>query len=301
MPSHLLRVRLVLALVILAAFLTTSPAPLHAQNVARERTLYVSAVNEKGEPVDGLGPDAFVVREDGVRREILRVSRAIEPIDIALLVDNSAAADQSITFIRDGVSRFDALMATNNQIALIALADRPTILVDYTNDPKRLSDGVGRLFAMPMSGMTLLDALVETAKGLARRETPRAVIVPIITDGPEFTNRYFRDVAAEVRKAQAAMHIVSIGLFYHSEEQGIRERSFLLDEGPRTTGGQRVSLLTPMGLPDAMQRLARELSAQYKVVYSRPESLVPPEKTEISSARPGITMRGAPARQKAGA
>jgi VWFA-related protein len=300
MQSNSVGLRLALALALLAAFLTSSRASLHAQRASREQTLYVSAVNDKGEPVEGLEPDTFLVREDGVRREVLRVSRATEPIDIALLVDNSAAADDAITFMRDGVSRFDALMAPNNQIAIIALADRPTILVDYTNDPKRLSAGVGRLFAMPMSGMTLLDALVETAKGLERREAPRAVVVPVITDGPEFTNRYYRDVSAAVRKAQAAIHMVSIGTFYHSEEQGIRERSFLLDEGPRTTGGQRISLLTPMGLPDAMQRLARELSSQYKVVYGRPESLVPPEKTEVSSARAGITMRGAPARQKAG-
>jgi len=301
MSSHTVGLRLALALGLFAAFLNSSRTPLHAQRASREQTLYVSAVNDKGEPVDGLGPDAFLIREDGVRREVLRVSRAIEPIDIALLVDNSAAAEEEITFMRDGVSRFDALMAPNNQIALIALADRPTIFVDYTNDPKRLAAGVGRLFSMPMSGATLLDALVETAKGLEKRETPRAVIVPIITDGPEFTNRYYRDVAAEVRKAQAAIHMVSIGTFYHSEEQGIRERSFLLDEGPRTTGGQRISLLTAQALPDTMQRLARELSSQYKVVYGRPESLVPPEKTDVSSARAGITMRGAPARQKAGA
>jgi hypothetical protein len=301
MQSDSLGLRLALVLSFLAAFLTFSRAPVRAQNAAREQTLFVSAVNDKGEPVDGLGADAFVIREDGIRREVLRASRAIEPIDIALLIDNSAAAEEEITFIRDGVSRFDALMAANNQIALIALADRPTIFVDYSNDPKRLMNGVGRLFAMPSSGMTLLDGIIETAKGLERRETPRAVIVPIITDGPEFTNRYYRDVVAAVRKAQAALHIVSMGLFYHSEEQGIRERSFLLDEGPRTSGGQRISLLTPMGLPDAMQRLARELSSQYKVVYGRPESLVPPEKTEVSSARAGITMRGAPARQKAGA
>jgi VWFA-related protein len=294
-----LRPVLALAVALIAAVLPAFRAPLAAQAGARERTLYVSAVNDKGEPVEGLGVDAFVIREDGVRREVLRASRAVEPIDIALLVDNSTAADQEITFIRDALSRFDALMAPNNQIALITLADRPTIVVDYTSDPKRLADGVGRLFSMPNSGMTLLDAIVETAKGLERRETPRAVIVPIITDGQEFTNRYYRDVAAEARKAQAAMHVVSIGLFYHNDnDQGIRERSFLLDEGPRVTGGQRISLLTPMALPDAMQRLAHELSSQYKVVYGRPETLVPPEKTEVSSARPGITMRGAPARQK---
>ena len=290
-----------LALSLVAALLMSARAPLGAQSGNRERTLFVSAVNDKGEPVDGLGPDAFAVREDGVRREVLRVSRATEPIDIALLVDNSAAVQEEITFIREGVSKFIARMAPNNNIALITLADRPTIFVDYTRDTKKLMDGVGRLFPMPMSGMTLLDGIYETARGLEKRETPRAVMVAVFTDGREFTNRYSHDVAAEAQKAQAALDFVTIGQFFYSEEQGIRERSFLLDEGPRTTGGERISLLAPMALADVMDRLARELSSQYKVVYGRPESLVPPEKIEVSSARPDVKMHGAPARGKAGA
>ena len=290
-----------LALSLVAALVMSVRSPVGAQSGNRERTLFVSAVNDKGEPVDGLEPDAFVVREDGVRREILRVSRATEPIDIALLVDNSTAVRDDITFIREGVSKFVARMAPNNDIALIALADRPTIFVDYTKDTKKLMDGVGRLFPMPMSGMTLLDGIYETARGLEKRETPRAVIVAVFTDGREFTNRYSRDVAAEAKKAQAPLEFVTIGQFLYSEEQGIRERSFLLDEGPRMTGGSRISLLAPMALPDVMDRLARVLSSQYKVVYGRPESLIPPEKIEVSSARSEVSMHGAPARGKAGA
>ena len=263
--------------------------------------MFVSAVDSSGEPVDGLGPDAFVIREDGVRREVLRVSRAVEPIDIALLVDNSAAVSDELTFLREGLSKFVAKMAPGNNIALIALADRPTIFVDYTSDPKRLSSGIGRLFAMAQSGMTLLDGIVETTEGMARRETPRAVVVPVITDGVEFTNRYFRDVVAALQKANAALHAVTIGQFYYSEEHGTRERSFLLDAGPRLSGGQQISLLSPHGLDQSLQRLARELSSQYKVVYGRPQSLIPPERTEVSSARAGVTMRGTKARGESGA
>jgi hypothetical protein len=149
--------------------------------------------------------------------------------------------------------------------------------------------------------MTLLDALVETSSGLQRRETPRAVIVPVITDGVEFTNRYFRDVIRALKEAGAALHIVGIGTFYHSEEHALRERSFLLDEGPRATGGQRISLLAPMALTTAMQRLARELSSQYKVVYGRPDTLYGSDDIEITSARAGISMRGTLARGEAGA
>jgi VWFA-related protein len=273
-----------------------------AQNrETRERALFVSAVDKDGEPVSGLGPDAFIVREDGARREVLRVSRATEPIDIALLVDNSTAASQEITFFRDALSKFVAKMAPGNNIAVITLADRPTIVVDYTSDTKRLSDATGRLFPMPQSGMTLLDGILETAQGLARRETPRAVIVPVITDGTEFTNRYSNDVVAALDRVHAALHIVGIGQFIHSEEQGIRERSFLLSDGPAKSGGQYITLLSPHGLDPALQRLARELSSQYKVIYGRPQSLIPPERTEVSSAKTGVTMRGAPARGESGA
>jgi len=292
---------LILALVCATA-LTGFGIRTSAQNrETRERALFVSAVDKDGEPVSGLGPDAFIVREDGVRREVLRVSRATEPIDIALLVDNSTAASQEITFFREALSKFVAKMAPGNNIAVITLADRPTIVVDYTSDTKRLSDATGRLFPMPQSGMTLLDGILETAQGLARRETPRAVIVPVITDGTEFTNRYSNDVVAALDRVHAALHIVGIGQFIHSEEHGIRERSFLLNDGPAKSGGQYITLLSPHGLDPAMQRLARELSSQYKVIYGRPQSLIPPERTEVSSAKTGVTMRGAPARGESGA
>jgi VWFA-related protein len=152
-PRHILILALACVTTLTGFGIRTS-----AQNrETRERALFVSAVDKDGEPVAGLGPEAFVVREDGVRREVLRVSRATEPIDIALLVDNSTAASDEITFLREALSKFVAKMAPGNNIAVITLADRPTIVVDYTNDTKRLGDAVGRLFSMPGSGMTLLD------------------------------------------------------------------------------------------------------------------------------------------------
>ena len=87
------RLSYTLALALALAVTVVPDTRTHAQAGGRERTLFVSAVDEKGEPIEGLGPETSVVREDGVRREVLRVSRATEPIDIALLVDNSAAAD----------------------------------------------------------------------------------------------------------------------------------------------------------------------------------------------------------------
>jgi VWFA-related protein len=273
---------------------------LQAQAGVRERTLFVSAVDNRGEPVEGLGPTDFIITEDGRRREVLRISRAVEPIDIAVLVDNSAAAERAVSSLRDGLKAFVGALAGDNQIALIGLADRPTILVDYTTSRTRLEEAAGRIFSMGSAGMTLLDAITETAAGLRRREATRAVIVPVITNGVEFTNRYARDVTRSMQDAGVALHAIVIGVldFDTTEE---RERSLVLDDGSRQTGGQHVTLLTEMAVEQALLKLARQLSSQYKVVYGRPESLIPPEETEVASAREGVTMRGTPARGQPGA
>ncbi len=49
-------------------------------------------------------PADLVVREDGVAREILSVTPATDPMRVALLVDNSQAATQSIQFLRDALN-----------------------------------------------------------------------------------------------------------------------------------------------------------------------------------------------------
>jgi len=294
-------IRVATACAVTAALVATALTSVDAQRDRRERTLFVGAVNDKGEPVEGLGPDAFVVKEDGVRREVLRVAPATEPMDIAILVDNSTAATDEITFFRSSLSKFVQTMAPGNKVAVITLADRPTIKVEYTDDAVRLKEAVSGLFSTPQSGMTLLDGIFETVSGLQRRETPRAVIVPVITDGVEFTTHYFRDIVNTLVKNRVALHMVTIGPFYHDEEHGTRERSFLLDAGPRESGGQRISLLSAHGLDNAMDRLAKELRAQYKVVYSRPESLIPPDRVTVAAGKPGLTVRGTEARGENGA
>jgi VWFA-related protein len=297
MRTTSLRALLVAALAVMAAAV---PALTQGPSAARERTLFVSAVDARGEPVEGLALQDFIVTEDGRRREVLRVSRATEPLDVALLVDNSTAAEGAVVPLRDGVRAFITAMAGTHQVALVTLASRPTIVVDYTSDPKRLLDGAGRIFADSASGTTLFDGIVEVSAGLARREAARAAIVAVITDGVEFTNRYHRDVINAATRAGASLHVVTVGTFSATTEIE-REREFLLELGPRATGGQRIALLSNTAIEQALGRLARQLSSQYKVVYGRPESFLPPEEIEVEAARPGLTMRAAAARGQGGA
>lgn len=280
----------------------SASAPAAARQAgARERTLYASVVDKNGEPVTGLGPDDFIVREDNARREVLRVSRAVEPMALAVLVDNSASAEDDIRNIRDGLTKFVNQMRADHDVAIIGLADRPTILQDYTRNAELLNAAIGRLFAQPGSGMMLLDAIVDVSRGLSKREEPRANIVAILTDGPEFSNLHYNQVLEPLKPSGAGLHALTIGTFPASMQDARRNRAAVLDLGPRQTGGQRQTLLSSMAVPGALEKLGRELSNQYKVVYGRPESLIQPETITVGVTRPGLTARGTPERRKPGA
>jgi VWFA-related protein len=274
---------------------------LRGQAGERERTLFVSAVDKDGEPIADLGLSDFVVTEDGRRREVLRVSRAVEPMDIALLVDNSAAAENTTLPMREGLTNFVSRMAEGNQIALVALASRPTILTDYTSDVKRLTNGIGLVWPQRQSGTTLLDAIVETSKGLGRRESTRAALVAVVTNGVEYSKWFSPEVVDAMTRASVSLHAITLGASDDLSSEEGRQRARVLNSAAPASGGQRIVILADTGINAALQKVARQLSAQYKVVYNRPESFLPPEKTEVSAARPGITMRGTPARGQTGA
>lgn len=263
-----------------------------------ERVLYVSVWDESTRaPVTGLGTDGFAVREDGNAREVLRVAPATSPMSVSILVDNSQAVTPDIADIRRALAAFVKTLDGIGPMAIIGLADRPTILRDYTTDQKQLQAGVQRVFAMPGSGATLLDAVVEVSKGLARRETDRAAMVIVTTENREFGDRYYKDVLEALAKGGAMMHaVVLTGPGGTQLNDEARNRASLLDLGPKASGGTRVDVLTSQAFEGRLQELAAILKSQHRVVYSRPRTLIPPEKIEVSATKPGQAASGAPAR-----
>ena len=269
---------------------------------ANERVLYVSAWDEKTRaPLTGLGVDAFAVREDERTREVLRVSPATSPMAIAILVDNSQAASNHITEIRRALTSFVRAIEGLGPISIIGIADRPTILTDYTTELKQLDAGIGKVFAMPGSGATLLDAIVEVSKGLGRREEDRAALVMLTTENLEFSTRHYQDVLEELKKGGAQMHAVILNTRAGTSlSDEARNRASVLDRGPRESGGTRTDVLASQAFQTKMLELAAILKSQHRVVYARPESLIPPEKIEVSATKPGVEASGSPARgQKA--
>ena len=265
---------------------------------ANERVLYVNAWNKDTRaPVTGLGPSDFAIEEDGRRREILRVTPATSPMPIAILVDNTQASQNRVSETRNAITAFTKELQGVGPIAIVGVADRPTILADYSTNPKQIEDGIGKIFAMSGSGATMLDAIVEVSKGLARREEDRMTIVALTADNIEFSTRHYSDVLEELGKGGAMFHAVILNTPAGNRlNDETRNLASVMDRGPREHGGTRVDVLSSQAFEPKMKELALILKNQYRVVYARPQTLIPPSKIEVSSTKAGVEANGSPAR-----
>jgi hypothetical protein len=295
------RTRVFTAVVLVAGLSWWSASRPAAQRpTSRERSLYTSVVDKDGAPVPDLGPSDFLVKEDNVTREVLRVTTASEPMQIAVLVDTSQAARDHIQYLRQGLPPFVAALTKpneagrKNEVAIIGVGERPTILSEYSTDSAQIRKGIDRIWAMEQSGMYLLDAIVETAQGLKKREATRPVIVAIVTAGPEFSNRHHDQVLTPLKDVGAALHVLALGQPDSSLKDEARERALVFDQGSRETGGFYEQVLSSIGLATRLNTLANQLTHQYRVTYGRPESLIPPEKITVAAVKPGLVARGTP-------
>ena len=264
----------------------------------RERVAYVSVVEAKTlAPVSEVQPEVIAIHEDGARREVLRVTPASSPMPVALVVDNSQAAAATIPDLRKALTTFLSTIDGIGPIAIFTVADRPTILQEYTTSQKELLDAAGRLFHAPSSGATLLDTISDVARGLAKRDADRAAIVVVTGENVEFSNLQYRDVLERLRDSGAMMYTVVLANPAGSTATDeARNRATVLDRGPRESGGLRIDVLTSMSFESRLKLFGEMLKTQQRVTYARPESLIPPEKVQISAAKPGIEAYGAPAR-----
>ncbi len=274
-----------LAFRIAVSFLAIALSAPPAFGQADERTVYASVVDRDGEPVLDLTVKDFIVREDGAAREIVRVVKDDDPLQIALLVDNSTVMRPRLTQLRKAAAAFVTATRDGVPLALITLAERPTIAVGYTTERAPLLKSIDQMFAFD-AGNYLLDGIAETSQALAKRTLWRSAIAVITGIGPEMSYRQYTEVLRFFREGGASLYVLQMG-------SGIGEqgREIVISRGTSETGGRFEEVLSQGALDMKARQLGTEISNQYRITYLRPARLIPPKKTEVSVRRPNLRAR----------
>jgi VWFA-related protein len=262
----------------------------------RDRHVYMTVVDKNDAPVTDLTAADVTVREDGVAREISSVTRANAPMQIALLVDDSAAAMTLTMDLRQGLTGFVNTIAETNpdtEFSIITFGERPTTQAPFTTSLSLVTRAINKIMPRSGAGAYFLQAIEETAKVLKKKEGPRPIMLAFVAeDGPEFSNASHDRIAGILKDSRVALWTIILqgdaAAANASNER--RERASVLTDVAAASGGGFKSILDHQGIVRAYSLLASQLTSQLDVMYARPDRLIPPTKMEVTVKRPGLRV-----------
>jgi VWFA-related protein len=278
----------------MSALLLFSLLPLLAQTVdaatgTEMRALTVTLVDEKGREVADVSADDVALSENGVHRDIASFQRDSRPLLVAILVDTSAdvASAYRLNTV-DAIVGLVSRLPEGTRYALWTTGDRPTKLVDYTDD--RGAAGAALRRVAPQGGNYMLDALSEAAADLnkAAKEDERRAVIAVTGMGPEFSYRD-KQHAADDAEGNADLFL-SVQVDSGAEDLDVRQRlSYALDRLATSSGGRADTVLSYMALDGALRKLSASLVSAYRLRYASVPALKK-RKLELSVARPGTKV-----------
>lgn len=286
----------VLSLVVLA------PAAGAQRGDPREQHAFATVTDKKGAAVPGLGVADFSVTEDGVKREILRVEPAAAPLQVVLLLDSSDVVSSSTHDVRLGATTFiNAIFDANSlsQMALYTFGERPTPVAPFASTPIPILKAAAEFFPASGSGSYFNEAVRDASRALAKIDAKRPVIVAYVDENsPEFSNIDHARVATELQSSRAALWTISrpdrnaanTGLGNPVDNTARMERSRIINDLTTQSGGENTQVFVTTTLATAFTDVAKLLASQYDITYTRPESMVPPKKIDVSTSRSGAKL-----------
>lgn len=232
--------------------------------------LGVSVLDEKGEPVTGLGEADFRVWENGSPRPLIDFARMADredqPLSAVLLVDRSTSvARQFSRWSEAGRSLLGALRPID-EVRLSTFASDVEVVVDFTADPNALLLPLQSM-PPPSPGTRVFAAVDETLRDLRARRGRKVIFV--LTDGLDevhadaWSATEDRFVQELLRKA-VADEVTIIAIL-----PGPTSRPFLaVQDLAVQTGGWW--LYPGDDLPALVRRLGRRLLESYRLAFDSP-------------------------------
>ena len=138
--------------------------------------------------------------------------------------------------------------ATSGRCRIIAMAERPTLVTDYTTTTAALRPGFSACSPGPAAASRSSTPCSRASRGIQKREGERAAIVILSAGGVEQSNVHFTRALELLTASGATLHAVVLSPPGRAGfDDARRQRDMLLDRGVNGTGGFRRDVLEQHG------------------------------------------------------
>ncbi len=241
-------------------------------------TIVTSIANQSGTPLTKLALDDFEILEDGVAQEVASFARDEEiPLRLIMLFDVSSSVKNQLRFERRAAAKFfERLLRPQDQAALFAVSTDVTVIQEFTNKPRALTEATKLLQA---KGATSLYDAVYLAAGYLKLAQGRRIIV-IVSDGGDTTSRYkLTDALQQAQSSDVVIFNVFTGVLANSQNVRDLAAERAMQTLTAETGGEVYQPLMALNgneideeqslknLDEVFTKLADQLRTQYTLRF----------------------------------
>ena len=235
----------------------------------------VNVVDAHGVAVSGLSQDDFVVKEDGRSQKIAIFEReASTPLSIVMAVDTSGSVFSQFKTEREAAKRFaEDILRPEDEMDLIGFSYDANEIVPYTNDPRRIDDGLHRL--VKGDDTALYDAVYVASERLTegKKDATRRRVLVLVTDGGDNSTKReigYNKAVAEAQRAGAAIYpIIIVPILADAGRNTGGEHALI--QMAADTGGKYFYVTDRDDLKTAFSHLSDDLRNQYLIGYYAPK------------------------------
>ena len=227
--------------------------------------LDVTVYDKQGRLVTGLGPESFLVLEDGLEQPILSLTQEDRPLTLGLVVDSSRSIGERRPEVINGAMRLSNLSHDQDDVFVIAFNDVPRFgLERKTASARGPSVLRNALLAMKPEGQTALyDGLIMALEELERGKWERQAAV-IFSDGGDTSSKAtIEETLERVRRSNGLVYAIGLSSYtnpYRSPK--------VLKKLARASGGEAYFPKEPGELQAVCEAIAKEMRSQYTLTYA---------------------------------
>ena len=272
-------------------------APWHGRvALAQNQVLFISVVDEAGEPVTDLQPEDVVVQWDGQESQTLELEPVNLPVRVTVFIDNGESAREALQHMREGLKGFVTALPEDVEMALLTIGRQPRWIARHTTDKAELTSGLDAVVPDNGTSARYLDAWAEAAERL-EDDDERAylpVIVMIAADGPEgssLTQGRYEEMIRRMLASSATLHT----RMYSGTGNVSAPQSQIGIEMSNFTGGSYQALAASNAFLTMLPELGRDIarkhkltSHQYRVTYAPPAGASEQPAISVGTSRPNL-------------